>query len=940
MIRIVQNSFFGGQLDYEMMGRQDYQRYAKGATKLCNFNILKRGGLDKRRGFDRILDLTTIAGITASSKFRMIPFAYKKTQGFVIILTPARCFVVGTNPRTQYKTYEITDMNGIYSSSEIDELDYQQCGDVIFIAHQNHRPARIVHDIDSVGEDGFHYEVLELNTAGSGVPEISDAVVTRIAVDQANASTYTEQYKATAVFDGEETFPCNAYKNSYSPNNASSWHGTSYRMPWTESQKISLTINPKTRVVDGEVQYPEEIRIYKKSFNYYGLIGTVKLDLADEFVTVDWASGQTAPATHYCDSDKDASDFSIFGSVSPSARGRDRASWLLAAGDYNIALDKASKSGFVTLHLGAVYYTIDEEGDSVEFKYKGWANGVKVTAEIGGVATELDVPQSDGDKTETVERGEGETDEQFRIRWRDAFAMFCDSLTDITSVNVPFECSTAVNALKLSVSGGSLPVNQIVTFNRPDITSVNFDDKYITPSTNITPPEADDEAVMSGDGNYPASVSLSQQRLIWASSKKNPARVWLSAIGDFYTYVPHEIQVPDDAIDFTLPITRFAKINHICEMRKLLMFNSACEWLVDSASSVSGLTYETIQAYPQSYSGSNERLKPIICNNSLIFCERTGQAVRRFAYDISNDGFAGRDVSILSSSIFEFNSIRDWTYQQFPHSTLWCVLTDGTMASFEFMEEQDIMAWMTHKLGGNGKVKCIATSYAVAPAMDEVADVDSYAVATHEEIFAIVVRGNAVWLERMRVRSAQGEDSIYHSLCLDGVRVLNQLNGYQPTTEDGAIWIPNDTTDGKAITREEALVKIANGVEVYEGFPFDAEYVSVFPTFNGALGNGQFDIKQVCGCGLRLMYSFGGTVCPVGSKHPEPIPYFYNDPENDHRPRFENGRLTLFNHDTNMISLSSANVRDGRISVKQCDPYPFTCLMFETDIEVETGGYR
>ena len=659
MIRIAQNSFFGGQLDYEMMGRQDYQRYAKGATKLCNFNILKRGGLDKRRGFDRILDLTTIAGITASSKFRMIPFAYKKTMGFVIILTPAHCFVVGTNPRTQYKTYEITDMNGIYSSSEIDELDYQQCGDVIFIAHQNHRPARIVHDINSVGEDGFHYEVLEFNTAGSGVPEISDAVVTRIAVDQANASTYTEQYKATAVFDGEETFPCNAYKNSYSPNNASSWHGTSYRMPWTESQKISLTIKPKTRVVDGEVQYPEEIRIYKKSFNYYGLIGTVKLDLDDEFVTVDWASGQTAPATHYCDSDKDASNFSIFGSVSPSARGRDRASWLLTAGDYNISLDKASMSGFVTLHLGAVYYTIDEGKDSVEFNYKGWANGVKVTAEIGGVATELEVPQSDGDKTETVERVEGETNEQFRVRWRDAFAMFCDSITDITSVKVQFECNTAVNALKLSVSGGSLPVNQIVTFNRPDITSVNFDDKYITPSTNITPPEAYDDAVMSGEGNYPASVSLSQQRLIWASSKKNPARVWMSAIGDFYTYVPHEIQVPDDAIDFTLPITRFAKINHICEMRKLLMFNSACEWLVDSASSVSGLTYETIQAYPQSYSGSNERLKPIICNNSLIFCERTVRLSAGSPTTFPTTGSLG--ATFPSCRVPSSSSTRFWT---------------------------------------------------------------------------------------------------------------------------------------------------------------------------------------------------------------------------------------------------------------------------------------
>ena len=525
----------------------------------------------------------------------------------------------------------------------------------------------------------------------------------------------------------------------------------------------------------------------------------------------------------------------------------------------------------------------------------------------------------------------------------------------MSPIDIPLRGLSSYN-LYITAVGGGVPISNVRIYENDasQISSQTFDDTYITPDASITPIDDTEEIPMSKAGDYPASVSLSQQRLIWASSKNDPQRIWMSQIGDFYLYEVHEIMTPDDAIDFQLPVTRFGKINHICEMKKLLLFNSACEWLVDSASTVQGLTYETIQAYPQSYSGSSERLKPIICNNSLIFCERTGQTVRRFAYDISNDGFAGRDVSILSSSIFEFNSIIDWTYQQFPYSTLWCAMKDGTMASFEYMEEQDIMAWLTHKLGGDGEVVCLATSYAVSPALDEVTNADEYEYATHEEIFAVVRRQNSLWLERMRPRTktptdnmAPCEDTLYHSLCLDGMRVLNSLNNFTPTTETGAVWIPSDTTDGATITREEALAKLASGIEVYEGFPFDAVYTSVYPNINnGIVGNGQFDIKHIQGCGLRLMHSFGGKITPVGSDLSEPIKYFYNDPQNDHRAQFytdeTDGKkyVRLFNHNTAMMSLPGVNNRDGRVTISQDDPYPFSLLSYEIDFEPETGGYR
>lgn len=1000
MVRLTQNSFLGGQLDFELMGRQDFARYTKGASKLRNFNIMKRGGLQKRQGFDRICDLKTVCGISATDKVRLIPFAYKKTQGFVLVLAGLKMYVVGTNPSNVYKLYSVTDGSNVYSSTEIGELDYQQSGDVIFVAHQNHPPAKIVHIIDDSGEDGFYYETLDVNRQSEGVPSIVGATVSRTAVS-CSGGTYTEKYKATAVFDGIETFPCEIYSDENVANNSSSWKGTTYYLPFTESQKIRLQIRPSVRYdADGIIEYPTEIRLYKKSFDYFGLIGVIELDMKNTARCVRLAD--SLPETKYQNSDLTESADVYTMDDTASAYGNGRTAYLFNEGDHSLDVSEwtysdgnhyvltwagntwtlsdysgttlatvsgastlselnftvgdatvkatksgAVKSGFVTLQLGAVYYTIAEDGASVTFDYKGWT-ATGLTAKLGeGEATSVSLPFSAGDKTQTVEKGEDETNEAFASRWKDLYAQFVAAITDTQSVTVNVNQTGEATNLTLTVSGGSLPVNRISAKSVAAVSDVFFDDKYITPSTSTTPPENDGETVFGSEGNYPAAVSMSQQRLVWASSKNDPARIWLSQVGDFYTYTSHEIQLPDDPIDFIMPVTRFAKINHIAEMRKLLMFNSACEWLVDSASSSSGITYETIQAYPQSYSGSNERLKPIVCNNSLLFSERTGQTVRRFAYDLSNDGFAGKDVSVLSYSIFENNPIVDWTYQQFPFSTLWCALADGTFASFEFMEEQDILAWATHSLGGGGKVRAMATSYGVAPALDLVEDTDAYEKASHEEVFAVVVRGDDVWLERMRVKS-EASDSVYHSLCLDSVRVLNSLNGYTPGTDENLVFIPKNTTDGKAITRAEALTRLSRGEEIYEGYAFDAEFVSCFPVIasldQASVGVGQIDIKNVQNVAVRLAPSYGGVVRSWNfgktDGHEEPIRYDDN-PSNDCSAEFGGDGTVVFHEcDCPNVKPDGMNTRDGRVYIRQGDPWPFGILMYELDIEPENGGWN
>lgn len=1052
MVKLTQNSFMGGQLDYEMLGRQDYSRYSKGATKLVNFNIMRRGGITKRHGFDAAIDLcdsSQLAGysITPTTKTRIVPFAWTKERGFVLVFVPNAVFAVSSaEPSYGHacRVYTIPGAEGVYSGGEIEEIDYVQCGDVMFLAHQNHPPAKISHTYEG-GLHSFSYETLNVSSSKYGVPSISTSSVTRIPV-KSKGGTFTESYVATAVFADGETLPSTEYSRGGVANDGTTETAngsTSYCLPWTESQEISVSVKVVPRSSpNGNVVYPNEIRLYKKAFNYYGLVATKKIKGGDTPVEMSFAKLSTSyesdpngygyrdlynagdDASGVASMDKDAVG-TAFSPLCELRRKRVGTNSTLDIGAILKSDDstvKFVKGLEVRIVLAGAYIEWTEdptthEAVSATLQYKAcrtgsvtadgalaWfsqSNGTNLASSTNinnavsspsGSRGTITIPKGPGihDESMTVQRNADptlenyESEQQFRIRASAAMSQFLESISaDRADQNSEyydpdFELFPVVRyilpsnfaqnaylliAPALANAGECVRIGSVCVHGSKEVSAtVTFRDNNIMPDASVTPPEALDDMLFLGTGNYPSSVSLSQQRLVWASTKKDPARVFMSQVGDFYTYNSHQIQKADDAIDFTLPITRFPRINHIVEMRRLLMFNSACEWMVDSASSASGITYETIQAYPQSYSGSKARLKPIVCNNSVIFCERSGQGVRRFAWDLANDGFAGRDISILSSSIFAKNPIVDWTYQQFPFSTLWCALSDGTAATLEYMEEQEIIAWATHRHGG-GRFLGFATSHGISPPLDLVGDSDAEYRSDHEEVFALVQRGyedgqgvwhaTGLWLERMRP-SSEPSDSVYHSLCLDSLRILTGAgNGNWPSDWDvqneewldlpqnaGLVYVADLTEDGKVLTREQALDLCREGATVYEGFAFNADFMSVFPAVSAStVGAGQFDVKDIGNVGLRLMASHGGTVRAEGCPETEPIRY-EDDPGALKNASFGGGTATFHDLDASNVKPVGINSRDGRMHVEQDLPWPFTVIMYEVDLELEVASGR
>ena len=93
-----QHSFAAGQLDAHVMGRQDMERYFKGATLLKNFLVKRQGCISKRRGTDLTANLDGLLGTTHDGtpimpgKMRLVPVT-NGDDGRYLILSGGLAFV-------------------------------------------------------------------------------------------------------------------------------------------------------------------------------------------------------------------------------------------------------------------------------------------------------------------------------------------------------------------------------------------------------------------------------------------------------------------------------------------------------------------------------------------------------------------------------------------------------------------------------------------------------------------------------------------------------------------------------------------------------------------------------------------------------------------------------------------------------------------------------
>lgn len=206
------------------------------------------------------------------------------------------------------------------------------------------------------------------------------------------------------------------------------------------------------------------------------------------------------------------------------------------------------------------------------------------------------------------------------------------------------------------------------------------------------------EGVWSDVRGWPNAVSFYQDRLCFGGSAAMPNGFWDSKTGDYVNFGKSLPHLDDDAISSKLLGRTVNPIQWLIPLQAHIVLTTDGEWTIEPQ--VAGqFAATTMQIKQQTYFGCEGTVEPAIIGDMAIFLQRTGKAVRGMAYD-DVKGKQAQDLSIMAAHLFKDASVVDWAYQQYPHSVLWCVMSDGKALSFTFHREHEVWAWARHETEG------------------------------------------------------------------------------------------------------------------------------------------------------------------------------------------------------------------------------------------------
>ena len=653
---IQQFTFGGGQINRGLVGRRDLEKYYQGAFKIENFVVKRHGTLEKRHGMKMTLALPE-----SENFLRLIPFTGDNDTCDYVAVSEIKFHFFNMDGE-EIGTPIAFPYSGDDVAKVVLSMEYIQSGDTLFLASRSFAPRRLRRTApETFALDEMPFEAWKTNnrpTLGVDTSEWTKAD---------NSKDRQILYRVAEVVGGKEVMLSEAVE-------------VTVPMPPADGSYTTITVmrNSSDEGFDG-------YNIYRNDGSGWGYIGTT-VGTDDAAI----AGGKTQA-------------FEIGGGWAQEGSETSRTWTKNTTLSMPGSMDKwiATKVRCVALSGGDVYEV--GEDNLLTCKYgedpinlsvvatvgkSSWSGNGYIGARIRAIMDEVN----------------GNTYESGEARLAAATSLLeSDPVWDIelsgTGGEAAGEMAIEVTLGSISASVTPLPSGNTACRLTYDSQATGwnsrFVDNYIQLDYSQGIPEYRQPFEEAGD--YPGVVGLYQQRMIWASTDNDPSMFWMSVPGDLGNFSVHTNIQDDDMINAALPLTRGPRILH-CVSHKYLIFlceNSEC--LVRSANG--GLTYSTIVSEQQSYTGSSERVRPLVCGNAILFVDRAGASVREYKYDYSLDAMAGRDVSVLNSEMFASRGgVVDWCYQMFPDSLVWCVFADGSLGVFCYMPEQDVYAWSSARL--------------------------------------------------------------------------------------------------------------------------------------------------------------------------------------------------------------------------------------------------
>ena len=240
---------------------------------------------------------------------------------------------------------------------------------------------------------------------------------------------------------------------------------------------------------------------------------------------------------------------------------------------------------------------------------------------------------------------------------------------------------------------------------------------------------------------WPQVAQIYQQRMVLAATTAFPSTIWLSKIGDFFSFAPTEIAMQDagtsvtdglaqevitdsNGLSFTLDSDTLDEIKWLAESKKLAMGTSAGVYMLYGSET-------NLVVTPFRYTINRETTfsatdtPPIVVSNTLIYPQIGGKDVQALIFEGQQGQWFSSKISLKGYDIIKTSEIKKMVWQERPNNIIWLMMDDGRLLSLSYDRQAEFQAWAEHTLGGTDV---------------KVTDIEMIPTASHDQIWVKVER--------------------------------------------------------------------------------------------------------------------------------------------------------------------------------------------------------
>ncbi len=201
----------------------------------------------------------------------------------------------------------------------------------------------------------------------------------------------------------------------------------------------------------------------------------------------------------------------------------------------------------------------------------------------------------------------------------------------------------------------------------------------------------------SGTTGYPSAVAFFEQRLFFAGTTSQPQTLFGSRSGEFENFSPSALD--DGAIVNTIATEEVNSIRWLSAGSVMAVGTAGGEFTLSSSTQEEAVTPTNIRVVRQGTRGVHTT-RPIRIDKRVLYIQYHQRKLREFEFDFATDRFLSPDLTILAEDIPGTGFV-EMAYQQEPDSVIWAVRNDGKLAGLTYLNDQDVVAWHEHVIGGS-----------------------------------------------------------------------------------------------------------------------------------------------------------------------------------------------------------------------------------------------